>query len=74
VDPEIYGGGKLKHAVAGWFERFLMSWQDDLIAAISKYPQFRAPQRFDKTKEMVKGLCRLRQQNGRGLAADRRND
>ncbi len=66
VDPEIYGGGKLKHAVAGWFERFLMSWQDDLIAAISKYPQFRAPQRFDKTKEMVKGYVGYGNKMGEG--------
>ncbi len=34
VDPEIYGGGKLKHLIAGWFERYLMGWQDDMIAAI----------------------------------------
>ena len=66
VDPEIYGGGKLKHFVAGWFEKFLIGWQNDLIAAISRYPQFRPPQRFDKTKEMVRGYVGYGNKMGEG--------
>lgn len=66
VDPEIYGGGKLKHLIAGWFENFLMNWQDDLIAAIKRYPQFRAPQRFDATKALVKDYVGYGNKMGEG--------
>lgn len=66
VDPELYGGGKLKHLVAGFFERYLMGWQDDLIAAVKRFPEFRPPQRFDKTKELVKDYVGYGNKMGEG--------
>lgn len=53
-DVEIYGGNFVKQKVAGWAERFLCRWQDDLIQAVKAYPEFRPPSRFSETKELVK--------------------
>lgn len=66
VDPEIYGGGKVKHLVAGKFADYLMSWQDDMIAAVSRYPQFRPPQRFSETKKLVKDYVGYGNKMGEG--------
>lgn len=66
VDPELYGGGKLKHFVAGKFADYLMSWQDDMITAIQKYPQFRPPQRFSETKKLVKNYVGYGNKMGEG--------
>lgn len=52
-DPKIYGGGFLKHHLAGWFERFLIKWQDDLIDAVKQFPQFRPPARFSEMKTLA---------------------
>ncbi|WP_077532407.1 2-hydroxyacyl-CoA dehydratase [Massiliimalia massiliensis] len=66
VDPEIYGGGKLKHLIAGWFERYLMGWQDDMIAAIREFPQFDPPSRFNRIKELVKDYVGYGNKMGEG--------
>lgn len=66
VDPEIYGGGKLKHILAGWAERYLMSWQDDMIAAVKEFPQFDPPSRFLEMKELVKDYLGYGNKMGEG--------
>ncbi|MGI5959912.1 MAG: 2-hydroxyglutaryl-CoA dehydratase [Massiliimalia sp.] len=66
VDPELYGGGRIKHFIASKFARFLMGWQDDMIAAVKKYPQFRAPGRFLDTKELVKNYVGYGNKMGEG--------
>lgn len=66
VDPEIYGGGRLKHLIAGWFENYLMGWQDDMIAAIKEFPQFRPPNRFSEIKKLVKDYVGYGNKMGEG--------
>ena len=66
VDPTLYGGSHLKHLVATWFENFLVHWEDDLIEAVQKYPQFRAPSRFAETKALVKDYMGYGNKMGEG--------
>lgn len=66
VDPELYGGSRPKFYFTGWLENYLMGWQDDMIAAIKKYPDFRPPARFDQTKELVKGYVGYGNKMGEG--------
>ncbi|WP_093989314.1 2-hydroxyacyl-CoA dehydratase [Massiliimalia timonensis] len=66
VDPEIYGGGKLKHLIAGWFENYLVGWQDDMIAAIKRFPQFDPPSRFQDIKNLVKDYVGYGNKMGEG--------
>ncbi len=65
-DPLIYGGGKLKHHFASFFEKRVLGWQNDLINAIKKYPMFRPPQQFSVTKKMVEGYVGLGNKMGEG--------
>jgi predicted nucleotide-binding protein (sugar kinase/HSP70/actin superfamily) len=66
VDPTLYGGNHLKHAVASWFENYLIGWEDDMIEAVKKYPQFRPPARFSDTKELVKNYMGYGNKMGEG--------
>lgn len=66
VDPTLYGGSQAKHLLAGWLENYLIGWQNDMIDAIKKHPQFRPPQSFDKTKQLVKDYVGYGNKMGEG--------
>lgn len=66
VDPELYGGGKLKRFLAGKFQKFLIGWQNDLIAAIEQFPQFTPPSRFSEMKALVKDYVGYGNKMGEG--------
>lgn len=66
VDPELYGGGKLKHLICDKFEKYLLGWQNDLISAVEKFPQFTPPSRFTDTKKLVKDYLGYGNKMGEG--------
>ncbi|HIU41932.1 MAG TPA: 2-hydroxyacyl-CoA dehydratase [Candidatus Egerieicola faecale] len=66
VDPDLYGGGFLKHSIASWFEDYLIGWERDLHAAIARHPRYHAGMTFDQIKEQVKGYVGYGNKMGEG--------
>ncbi len=65
-DPAIYGGGVLKRLLCKYIIKYLCSWQDDMIAAISSVSDFRTPSRFSETKDMVRDYLSYGNKMGEG--------
>ena len=53
VDVDLYGGNKLKKAVAHYFKKFVESIQQDMIDVINKYPTYRAPGTFSHLEHLA---------------------
>ena len=66
VDVDIYGGKRIKRRAALLFQKYIENRQADLIAAIAKYPQFRAPGPFAQIQEAVKGYLGYANKMGEG--------
>ncbi|HCC35860.1 MAG TPA: 2-hydroxyglutaryl-CoA dehydratase [Ruminococcaceae bacterium] len=66
VDVELYGGNPLKRFVAGLLQKYVENRQRELIAAVKKYPSFRAPGTFESIKEKVAGYLGYGNKMGEG--------
>lgn len=55
VDTRKYKIKYAKAAVSGMLKSVMSNFQNKLIAAIGKYPQFRAPAHFETIKSLTKG-------------------
>ncbi len=66
VDPVLYGGHHLKHAVSSLLERILKDRQRELIETVRRYPRFRPPETFDHIKELVRGYLGYGNKMGEG--------
>ncbi len=66
VDAELYGGNIFKKSVVGALKKYIANRQKELIAAVRKYPQFRAPETFEEIKEKVKGYLGYGNKMGEG--------
>lgn len=53
ADVDLYGGSKMKRAIALFLQRYIENRQKDLIAAVKQYPQFRAPNTFAELRSRV---------------------
>ncbi|MGI6265000.1 MAG: 2-hydroxyglutaryl-CoA dehydratase [Acutalibacteraceae bacterium] len=65
-DHRLYGGKYLTYLGAGFLEKFVKGLQRDMIAAISRHPQFRPPCTFDHLKSLVKGYVGYGNKMGEG--------
>ena len=73
ADVDLYGGKWIKKAACQLFMGYVEDCQKDMIAALKKSGRFRAPGTFQELHSLVHGLPGRRQQDGRGLAAHRRD-
>lgn len=53
-DIALYGGSAAKQKAVSFLKWFFTKFEDDLIAAVKKYPQFNAPAHYSHLKELVK--------------------
>ncbi|MBR5135125.1 MAG: 2-hydroxyglutaryl-CoA dehydratase, partial [Clostridia bacterium] len=54
------------YLVANFLKKICRNFQDDMIKAIGRYPQFRKPCTFDHIKELVKGYLSHGNKMGEG--------
>lgn len=66
VDADLYGSNIFKRAVVGLLKKYISARQHELIAAVRKYPQFRAPEPFEVIKENVKDYLGYGNKMGEG--------
>ena len=52
-DHKLYGGKLATYVGAGFLERYIKRLQADMIAAVRRYPEFRAPCTFDHLKKLA---------------------
>ncbi len=66
VDHQLYGGKFAVYLGAGFLEGYIKRLQADMIAAIRRYPEFRAPCTFDELKSLVKDYLGYGNKMGEG--------
>ncbi len=66
TDVELYGGAWLKKMIAGTFEKYVCKRQQEMINAIAKYSDFRAPGTFAQLREGVKSYLGYGNKMGEG--------
>lgn len=65
-DIKLYGGNILKKCGVGLLIDYLLKGEDMMIKAISRYPEFTAPEYFFKTKELTNGVIGYGNRMGEG--------
>ena len=65
-DIKLYGGNPGKYAVCTVLMNYLTRMERELIAAISRYPQFVPPSAYAHTKSLVKGVIGYGSKMGEG--------
>lgn len=53
VDHKLYGGNFGTYLGAGFLKNYIMRLQADMIAAVRRYPEFRAPCSFEHLKKLA---------------------
>ena len=66
TDVDLYGGWRIKRALANVLQRYIARRQQDLIDAISQFPSFSAPKPFTDLREGVRGLLGYGNKMGEG--------
>ena len=66
VDADLYGSNIFKRSVVGLLKKYISARQHELIAAVRKYPQFRAPEPFEVIKSNVKDYLGYGNKMGEG--------
>ena len=65
-DHKLYGGRTVEALGAGVIQKYCRKLQRDMIAAVKRHPEFRAPCTFDHIKELVKGYLGYGNKMGEG--------
>lgn len=65
-DHRIYGGKTATYIGAGVLKKYVRRIQDDMIAAVRRHPEFRAPGTFAHLKSLVKGYLGYGNKMGEG--------
>ncbi len=65
-DHRLYGGKTVTYAVASLLKKYILGLQRDMIAAVKRHPEFRAPTTFEHLKSMVKGYLGYGNKMGEG--------
>ena len=65
-DHKLYGGRTVEALGAGVLEKYCRKLQRDMIAAVKRHPEFRAPCTFDHIKELVRDYLGYGNKMGEG--------
>lgn len=65
-DHRLYGGKFGTYLVAGFLKKYCAGLQNDMIAAVKRHPEFRAPCTFEHLKTLVKGYLGYGNKMGEG--------
>ena len=65
-DHKLYGGKTATYIGAGFLMKYVRRIQNDMIAAVRRHPEFRAPCTFDHLKKLVKGYLGYGNKMGEG--------
>ncbi len=65
-DHKIYGGKTATYIGASFLMKYVRRIQNDMIAAVKRHPEFRAPTTFDHLKSLVKGYLGYGNKMGEG--------